>query len=701
MDGAEQNEARIIKAHNVLVVLSPVNDQDMIEDFCGSVVTAQDLAAGGASVSGKTVYLCGELSGARDLAPALEAAARVFVVADRSHQEDHGLPWQTIDAGRVPLLVHGVGVLYRRLFDLDRDYFDRIRGEHAFQILTESTKPGRAHRTGIYLTPVERIGQQLHFRLLRCSTNLSGPTENFRATDRHIVDALNQEAACIFQGHAPLNHVLAQLYHNIAATEEQKQTKAKIKAHADKTKDMPVNAIMAFCTFYDRLDGLAPLPDDPFDRGHNKVSGLTRLVFRLKPQVAERPGNTLPSQFTVTLYPNSVFFVPMSTNRWYTHEIRPSMLDAAQVPTRLGYVVRCSATEAVHQDGHTLLSLPGGLQALQPPTPEGMAELRALYAEQNRTDAFIDYGDRFLFSMNEGDYLAPGYDPADEFRQYALPLAGDPFEELSASVRFEEVGRGRQGAVLVRPDEARGTPIVRTTTSYALPAQPFPPAYLRLARAIQRAASLPLECPAFARHPLAQISNGAGSLDGCSAARFRRRTWLARLELNNALVERYTHAYATMGMHSDQAQDLEEGSYIALFSCYRHPERATAPRLLVVESKEPGGGTFQIPLAHNSVVVFSLDTNRRFKHKIVLEDATRAPENDWLGVTLRTSRTFVRFRDAQAYLEDGTPLTLADDAQRQELYQLRGRENREPGFVYPPMSYTLSASDLLPPEPTG
>jgi hypothetical protein len=528
MDGAEQNEARIIKAHNVLVVLSPVNDQDMIEDFCGSVVTAQDLAAGGASVSGKTVYLCGELSGARDLAPALEAAARVFVVADRSHQEDHGLPWQTIDAGRVPLLVHGVGVLYRRLFDLDRDYFDRIRGEHAFQILTESTKPGRAHRTGIYLTPVERIGQQLHFRLLRCSTNLSGPTENFRATDRHIVDALNQEAACIFQGHAPLNHVLAQLYHNIAATEEQKQTKAKIKAHADKTKDMPVNAIMAFCTFYDRLDGLAPLPDDPFDRGHNKVSGLTRLVFRLKPQVAERPGNTLPSQFTVTLYPNSVFFVPMSTNRWYTHEIRPSMLDAAQVPTRLGYVVRCSATEAVHQDGHTLLSLPGGLQALQPPTPEGMAELRALYAEQNRTDAFIDYGDRFLFSMNEGDYLAPGYDPADEFRQYALPLAGDPFEELSASVRFEEVGRGRQGAVLVRPDEARGTPIVRTTTSYALPAQPFPPAYLRLARAIQRAASLPLECPAFARHPLAQISNGAGSLDGCSAARFRRRTWLAR-----------------------------------------------------------------------------------------------------------------------------------------------------------------------------
>jgi hypothetical protein len=30
-----------------------------------------------------------------------------------------------------------------------------------------------------------------------------------------------------------------------------------------------------------------------------------------------------------------------------------------------------------------------------------------LYAEENNTPAFIDYGDRFLFSMNAGDYSAP------------------------------------------------------------------------------------------------------------------------------------------------------------------------------------------------------------------------------------------------------------------------------------------------------
>ena len=44
---------------------------------------------------------------------------------------------------------------------------------------------------------------------------------------------------------------------------------------------------------------------------------------------------------------------------------------------------------------------------LDAPTPEGMAELRRLYAEENRSQDFIDYGERFRFSMNQGDYLPP------------------------------------------------------------------------------------------------------------------------------------------------------------------------------------------------------------------------------------------------------------------------------------------------------
>jgi len=311
-----------------------------------------------------------------------------------------------VDLGKVPIRVAGVGVLYRRFFDAGDDHFQRICADHTFQSLTESVKPSKAHRTGIYLTPVTRDGDALRFHLLRCSTNLSGPTENFCANDRRIVDALNREAAGMFRDHAPLNHVLAQLYPNTPASHGHKQTKAKISAHADKTKDMPVNGIMAFCTFYDGLAKLAPLASDPFDYGYKDKTGLTKLSFRLKESARAR-APALPPEFTVTLYPGSVFFMPLSTNRLYTHELQSSMLNAELLPTRLGYVVRCSKTEAIHERGTTFLDIAGHRVAMEPPTPEGTLALRELYAAENRTDAVIDYGDRFRFSMNEGDYKAP------------------------------------------------------------------------------------------------------------------------------------------------------------------------------------------------------------------------------------------------------------------------------------------------------
>ncbi|MFE2285456.1 hypothetical protein ACFXDJ_14930 [Streptomyces sp. NPDC059443] len=403
----ELEEACIEDAGNILVAPSMLHDDDLIRDFFGSIITPEDLASGTPGLAQKTVYLCGDISGFSSRQ--LHSAARVFVIRELSHgyREDVGGPWTIVDLGRVPIRVHGVGVYYRRFFGLDADHFGRIRAEHEFQSLTESTKPGTAHRSGIYLTPVTQNGGELHFRLLRCSTNLTGPTEGFRPTDTLIVEDLNREAAAVFRDHAPLNHVLAQIYHNTLATAERKQSKAKISAHADKTKDMPVNGIMAFCTFYDRLDKLQPLADDAFDYGVKGASGLTRLHFRLKESTGEHDGVTLPSQFTVTLYPGSVFFMPLSTNRLYTHEIRPSTLDAEMLPTRLGYVVRCSNAEAVHDNGHTFLKVAGDLVKLGPPTQAGMDELRSLYAEENRTSSFIDYGDKFLFSMNTGDYVAP------------------------------------------------------------------------------------------------------------------------------------------------------------------------------------------------------------------------------------------------------------------------------------------------------
>ncbi|MBS2532025.1 hypothetical protein KGQ20_04510 [Catenulispora sp. NF23] len=409
METSRLTETRIDDTGSILVAPSSSADDgfDLVRDFFGSVITPEDLASGSSDVTRKTVYLCGDISAVSERR--LHAADRVFVVRELSpeYREDVDGPWAVVGLGRVPVRVHGVGVYYRRFFDPGDDHFGRIRAEHEFQSLTESTKPGTAHRSGIYLTPVTQDGDEFHFRLLRCSTNFSGPTEGFHPTDTSIVEALNREAAAVFQDPAPLNHVLAQIYHNTLATAERKQAKAKISSHADKTKDMPGNGIMAFCTFYEGLDKLRPLAGDAFDYGVKNASGMTRLQFRLKDPIGEGDGAALPSQFSVTLYPGSVFFMPLSTNRLYTHEIRPSTLGAELLPTRLGYVVRCSNAEALHRDGQTFLKVAGDLVKLEPPTPEGMDELRRLYAEENRTSSFIDYGDDILFSMNAGDYVAP------------------------------------------------------------------------------------------------------------------------------------------------------------------------------------------------------------------------------------------------------------------------------------------------------
>ncbi|WMX46151.1 hypothetical protein [Streptomyces roseicoloratus] len=244
-----------------------------------------------------------------------------------------------------------------------------------------------------------------------------------------------------------------------------------------------------------------------------------------------------------------------------------------------------------------------------------------------------------------------------------LPYEDDLFGALSASVSWEDLGKGRRGAVIARVDEEGGVPLVRTTTRYGSPTQRFRPVHERLARRIRECAALPA---------------GVG------------------LGFNNALVETYTNTYKTMGAHSDQALDLAENSWIAVFSCYRDPE-ARPSRKLVFETKEPGGETFDIPLAHHGVVAFSLSTNRRLRHRIVRDAPAGAPDNPWLGVTFRTSKTLVRHRGGQAHLPDGARLLPADDERRREFYRLRRRENTETDFVYPPLTYTISDSDLMPP----
>ncbi|MFC8719880.1 hypothetical protein [Kitasatospora sp. NPDC057198] len=262
--------------------------------------------------------------------------------------------------------------------------------------------------------------------------------------------------------------------------------------------------------------------------------------------------------------------------------------------------------------------------------------------------------------------MRPGPELPDGISQYDLrhdprhdPSAGeDPFAELRGSVDWEETGRGRRAAVIVRVGADGAVPLVRTTARYARPAQRFRPVHERLARLVRERAALP---------------------DG----------------LDNALVELYTNAYTTMGAHSDLALDLAEGSSIALYSCYRDP--SGPPRTLRFEPKDGvPGEDFGIPLHHHGLVVFTLAANRRFRHRILLEPPARTVDNEWLGVTFRTSATPVRHRAGRAHLPDGELLAATEEQQR-EFHLLRRRENRETDFAYPPLAYTVSGSDLLPP----
>jgi hypothetical protein len=337
-----------------------------------------------------------------DQAQRLSAQDIVYVIGDHKAFLENGrcpaevqhLVGASVPVDRVPIDVHGVGVLVPRAIDGDGDdFFRRISSEHQFQDLTESNKPGTSLRKGIYLcavTETEEGDGGRNFHLLRCSTNFhEGPTENFRDTDDLVVSRANELAGQIFCGHAPLNHVLAQIYENRRDPDTHREKKATIKAHSDKTKDMPDNAVMAFTTFYAQ------------DSSTITQDACTRLLWRSKTDPA--------FQFQVVLQPNSMFFIPMSTNRAFTHEIKPPAINVDRIPVRMGYVIRCSKTRAVHQDGSTFLRLDDGSRGprLEKPAHEQITELKRLYFEENVGTEAVRYPEQTTFSLNEGDYCMP------------------------------------------------------------------------------------------------------------------------------------------------------------------------------------------------------------------------------------------------------------------------------------------------------
>lgn len=158
-----------------------------------------------------------------------------------------------------------------------------------------------------------------------------------------------------------------------------------------------------FCTFYKDLNNLKRSDNDYFDYQYKNVSVLTKMRFQLKTGVTD---TNLVKQFDITLYPNSMFIMPLSTNRLYTHEIRPSCLPIDMIPTRMGYVARCSKTEAIFRNDHTYIIDVEKYVKLEEASVKNIEELKDLYYKENMGTEIVEYEDIF-FSMNNGDYKQP------------------------------------------------------------------------------------------------------------------------------------------------------------------------------------------------------------------------------------------------------------------------------------------------------
>lgn len=409
------------------------------KNFCGVVCSDLISFTKHRHTTDTILYLCGDIMSILtkiDLKYS-KFIEEINVIKDFSTNYYDTDAYNLIGIGEVPINIFNVGVYFRNFFDPHIQYYETITSEHEFQNLGMVDKAGFSHRKGIYMTSVKtdhnndnnddnnNDNTDLRFRLLRCSTNLSGPTDNFRDIDNYILNKVNGVCEYFYEDNVKLNHVLAQTYHNVEVLKEidnntastaqavkKKGVKAKISEHSDKTKDMPKNALMAFASFYKdySVNGFnygvnLSKSEDMFDYVYNNhTSVLTKLRFRLKPEVEDE---TYVKFFDITLYPNSVFIMSLKSNRLYTHEIVPSSLDIDKIPTRMGYVIRTSNTEAIHKDGQTYVLKNNRLIKLDKPTQQGIEKLKQMYLIENKTTQIVDYDDKFYFSLNNGDYMKP------------------------------------------------------------------------------------------------------------------------------------------------------------------------------------------------------------------------------------------------------------------------------------------------------
>lgn len=226
------------------------------------------------------------------------------------------------------------------------------------------------------------------------------------------------------------------------------------------------------------------------------------------------------------------------------------------------------------------------------------------------------------------------------------------YNELKDNLDFDNITKGRIGSIIV--DSKTKPAIVRTTTVYNKPASLFKKIHKQIICDIK--------------------------------STFRDYN----VHFNNAMVELYTPEYKKMGFHTDQTLDLDNHSYICIFSTYENnSDDPNDHRTLIVKNKESGKIT-KIKMKNNCAILFSVEENKKHVHKIVLE--SNSATSNWIGVTLRLSKTYI---DAENFTIDNIPLTLATDEEKKQFMIMKSKENKEIDWNYPTINFTISPSDLM------
>jgi hypothetical protein len=247
------------------------------------------------------------------------------------------------------------------------------------------------------------------------------------------------------------------------------------------------------------------------------------------------------------------------------------------------------------------------------------------------------------------------------FSQHMIDLGPKTFEVLAQPEHLTQAARGRRGGLLVHVENEE-VPLLRSSSAFDSPCL-FSECHYQLMQRIREVEAAAL--------------------------------------FNNAMIEMYDANYTTMGFHTDCGLDLAPGTFIALFSCYNDPDAVDNYRTLHIRNKTTNEET-KLTLHHNSVVLWSVEANKQHVHSIILEAAAPSKKVAWLGLTLRCSKTFVRFDEDRVprLIASNKVLHLASVQEKHALFRQKGAENRLVEFDYNDgIDFTVSPGDLVCPRP--